>query len=272
MKNYQIKLVLLIAFVVFNSSLFAQIDIESKIKEKLPNNVFLREFEKIPDTKRESYVGIYIENFVIANVPNISNDPMGGELGFYYTCPEQTLGQTISGIYHLFLFQDNSIKSDVIIPPAYPENSSNEQELCYQNTEYNLCWHFEDKNNCDRISESNNSTTNLRKAKLIDFKDCTGSGKKHDFVLVGETEACGWVCYLVAGYNEELNKIEIFDIKNPFGISQWFARFYPDEQGDAIIEILCGDHGFETYTRETYKFNKENRRYELIDIIETPCE
>ena len=161
---------------------------------------------------------------------------------------------------NLFLFHDNTIKSDIVIPPAYSENNSNEQELCYNNTDYNLCWNFEDKNNCDRNSESNNSTTNLRKAKLINFKDCTGSGKKHNFVLVGTTEACGWVCYLVAGYNEELNKVEIFDVKSQYDITQLFARFYPNEQGESLIEILCGEHGSESHTRELYKFNKNDLR------------
>jgi len=268
MKHIYFKSIIIVFLAILNSSMFAQNNLEIKIKDKLPKGVFLREYEKIPEMKVDSYVGVYVENPVIAKIP--SEDGFGQ--GLYYICTERTLGQTISGIYHLFLFQDNTIKSEIIIPPAYSDNNTMEQELCYFNTEYNLCWHFEDKNNCDRNSESNNSTTNLKKAKLINFKDCTGSGKKHDFVLVGTTEACGWVCYLVAGYNEELNKVEIFDIKTQYEITQWFSRFYPNEQGESLIEILCGDHGFDSHSREFYKFNKSSRIYELIDIVETPCE
>jgi hypothetical protein len=268
MKINYYKLLTITILLIFSGSIYAQNNIESKIKDKLPNNVFLREYEKIPGSKVDSYVGIYIVNPITAEIPN--EDGFGQ--GIYYICPDRTLGQTITGIYHLFLFQDNSVKSDIVIPPAYSENNTDAQELCYYNTDYNLCWHFEDKNNCDRNSESNNSRTNLRKAKLINFKDCTGSGKNHNFVLVGPSEACGWVCYLIAGYNEELNIVEIFDVKSDYGITQWFARFYPNEQGESLIEILCGDHGSEYHIKEFYKFNKTNRRFEFINKIETPCD
>lgn len=251
---------------LFTFSIKAQTDIESIIKEKLPKGVFLREYERIPDTKIESYLGIYIENYSIAEVQK--NDGMG--LGLYYTCPEYTLGQTIEGVYHLFLFQNNNKIADLIIPPSYSEDSTNVQELCYYNTEQNICRFFEEHQDCSECDSKSN--TKLKKAKLINFRDCTGSGKKHDFILVGSTEACGIVNYLVAGYNEELNTIEIYNIEYDNNICQWYSSFYPDEQGIAVIEILCGDHGNEIYTKYTYKFNKSTRIYELVDVIETSCE
>jgi len=250
-------------FVFFNCSINAQINLEGKIKEQLPENIFLREYEKIPGTKLESYIGIYIENYSITEVQK-ENDMWPG---LYSSCPEQTLGQTISGVYHFFLFQENKIISDIIIPPAYSEDNSNVQELCYYNTEENLCRYFEDGQNCDGKSQ-----TKLRKAKLINFRDCTGSGKRFDFVLVGTTEVCGFVDYLVAGYNEKLNSVEIYKIKHENNIYQWYSRFYPDERGEAVFEILCDDHGNDLYTKYTYRFNKSSRMYELIDVVETPCE
>ncbi|MCX6159195.1 MAG: hypothetical protein NTY74_14540 [Ignavibacteriae bacterium] len=138
MKHLYLKAIIIVFLGVINGNMFAQNIIETKIKDKLPKGVFLREYEKIPDMKVDSYFGIYIENPVIAKVPN--EDGFGQVL--YYICSERTLGQTISGIYHLFLFQDNTIKSDIIIPPAYSDNITMEQELCYFNTEYNLCWHL----------------------------------------------------------------------------------------------------------------------------------
>lgn len=255
-----------LVFLLFLSCSTVSSQIEKEIKEQLPKNVFLREYEKIPDTKIESYIGIYIENYSITEVQK-ENDMWPG---LYSSCPEQTLGQTISGVYHLFLFQNNKIISDIVIPSAYSEDGSNVQELCYYNTEYNLCRHFEIKDGCPDCRGK--SEYKLKKAKLINFMDCTGSGKRFDFVLVGPTEACGDIARLVVGYNEELNSVEILKIKNENNIFQWYCRFYPDDTGEAVFEILCGDHGNDVYTRYTYRFNKSSRMYELIDAIETPCE
>ena len=260
----EISILFSVILIIFsNYSVYAQTNTETLIKEKLPNGVFLREYEKVPGTNTESYIGIYIENYSITEVQK-ENDMWPG---LYSSCPEQTLGQTISGVYHFFLFQENKIISDIIIPPSYSEDNSNVQELCYYNTEENLCRYFEEWHNCDGKSQ-----TKLRKARLINFRDCTGSEEKHDFVLVGSTEACGFINYLVAGYNEENNIVEIFNIKHENNIYQWYSRFLPDEKGEAVFEILCGDHGNETYTKYTYRFNKSSRIYELIDVVETPCE
>lgn len=263
-----IKIIKIITIMLFYyypvNNTVSQDSIENEIKSILPKNVFLREVEKIPDTKNDSYLGIYIEKPIIAD---IQKEEVKG-MGLYITCPEQTMGQTIKGIYHIFLFKDKKIISDIVIPPSYSEDNTNTQELCYYNTRENLNLYFKgiEKYDEDTIKD-------LEKAKLIIFKDHTGSGLYHDFVLVGQTLACGWVEYLVGGYNEKLNRAEIYPInKNNKETFKWYPRFYPDNKGNVEVITSCGDHGNENYLKEIFKFNKQTRSYKLIDIIERPCE
>jgi len=259
-------------FVVFSINIFlvnnviSQSVIENKIKAQIPFGVFLREVERIPDLDLESYAGIYIEEPIIAEVYK-GTDP---DLGLYYNCLETTSGQEIYGTYHLFLFQNNKIISDIIIPPSleqYDENNKTKQSLCYYNTKYNNCYYFYGYRDCEKLSK-----TKLEKTKLINFKDCTGRGKRYEFILVGETYVCGWTNYLVSGYDSNKNEIVIYKIKKDEYNYYWESRFKPNNDGVVIKEIQCGDHGNETYEKQIYKFDKLNCVYELINIEKRPCE
>jgi len=264
------KIFLIITFVffqiTFTQKIHSQTDTENKIKTQLPTGVFLREIERIPDLDIESYAGIYIEEPKIAGVPeNIDYD-----LGLYFTCPESTNGQAIYGTYHLFLFQKNKIISDIIIPSSddqYDENNETKQSLCYYNTKFNNCFYFYGYRDCDNLSK-----VKLEKTKLINFKDCTGRGLRYEFILVGDTYACGWTNYLVAGYDLIKNEMVIYPVRKEINTYYWFPRFLPNNEGVVIKEIQCGDHGNETYEKQIYKFDNLNCVYELINIEKRPCE
>lgn len=229
--------------------------VKDYIVDVLPKEVFLREFEKIPNLNNESYLGIYVKNY------DIGNDVSKKE---FFSCPEQTVGQPITGEYHLFLFQNNKIVNDIIIPS--PEFSSGDiQSLSYLNTKENNNIYF----GGDFYTESDKNK--VEKTKLINFYDYTGDGLKYEFLLTGATEVCGHTLKLVAGYNQIENNALVYKINLSDQVVYWFSNFNPSNNGSVSVQWLCGDHGSDIETTKIFKFNKKDG-FDLISDSSKKCE
>lgn len=228
--------------------------IKDYIIDVLPSESFLREFEKIPNLNNESYLGIYVKNYEIG--ADISKKD-------FFSCPEQTIGQPVTGEYHLFLFQNNEIINDIIIPS--PEFSSGDsQSISYLNTKENNNIYF----GGDFYTESDKNK--IEKTKLINFYDYTGDGLKYEFLLTGATEVCGHTLKLVAGYNQTENKALIYKINLSDQVVYWASNFNPSNNGSVTIQWLCGDHGSDTETTKLFQFNKKDG-FDLISDTSKKC-
>lgn len=233
--------------------------IEESIKMALPDNAILREYKMIPETKQESYLGIYILNSEIA-AQQLNSDNL-----YYGTCPDETMGQSIKGEYHLFLYQDDKIINDVFIPP-YNTYYGNEMSLSFNNTRENNATFFEGE------KPNENDKYKLERTNLINFHDYNGDNLEHEFILVGESISCGHVERLVAGYDEESNRALAYSIKTGNKTVFWFGNFKPDSFGSVSIITLCGDHGSDTEYSEYFKFDKISNSYISDGRIENKCE
>jgi hypothetical protein len=234
-------------------------DVEILINRSLPPSVLLREYKKIPNTHKNSYLGIYISDYSIAKLENKTNE-------FYYSsCPEQTMGQSATGRYHLFLFEDNHIVDDVIIPsPGYYEDDK--MSLSFNNTKENNADFFggEKPSDADKFD--------IEKTELIHFYDYSGDGLEYEFLLVGDKLACGHVNYLVAGYDEVNNKVVVYKIKLKDNLVYWYDNFKPDNSGNTEVTWLCGDHGSQTESRDSFSFDNELKIYVLRNSNEKACD
>jgi hypothetical protein len=234
-------------------------DTENLIEKVIPSGALLREYQKIPDTKQESYVGLYILNSKISDLEENT-----GNL-YYSSCPEQTMGQTASGEYHLFLFQNNEIINDIIVPNYDSSLDNNIISLSYNNTESNNNIFFEG------LKPSDSDQYSIAKTQLIHFHDYNGDGLQHEFSLVGDSLACGHVDYLVAGYDETSNKTVIYGIKTKDKTVYWYDNFIPERSGIVKVVWTCGDHGSDTETIQIFEINKETSNYDLFIDDENKC-
>jgi hypothetical protein len=237
----------------------ATADIESLIEKVIPSGALLREYQKIPDTNQESYVGLYILNSKISDLEEKTDDL------YYSTCPEQTMGQTASGEYHLFLFQNNVIINDIIVPNYDTSLNNNIISLSYNNTKSNNNIFFEG------LKPSESDQYSIDKTQLMHFHDYNGDGLQHEFSLVGDSLACGHVDYLVAGYDEASNKAVIYSIKTNNKTVYWYDNFIPEKSGTVKVVWTCGDHGNDTETIQIFNFNEKTSSYDLFIDDENKC-
>jgi hypothetical protein len=238
-----------------------------RINSELPPGAFLREYKKLIDVDDEIYIGLYVTDFSDPIVPvNPTNQDDLNNL--FYTCADQTLGQSITGNYFAFVFKDNKIFSTVKIP-AFDDNLSIYNTICLYNTPNNNCYHFnfgKNKKGCSNLSKNT-----LEKTNLIQLLDLTGDNKRNEFIITGIQDVCGYVNRVIVGYDEELSIIRIYPaVKNNY-INFWNYRFVP-LNGNCSVVVLCGDHGNGTYTREDYKFNSSLKQYDLVFEKRKACE
>lgn len=226
-------------------------NIEKKINEVLPSGAFLRDFEPIPNLTPTSYLVLYVKNPKFDEIPKERDQ-------LYTTCPELTRGQAIEGEYHLALFQKNSFTSDIVIPPS-------RQKLVFKNTKYNIYSAF------NGSKPEKEEEFELEKVKLIHFQDYTGDNQPYEFRLIGETFACGYTSYLIAGYNPKKGEVTLYPIKEKGKTYYWSIRFSPNSSGRAEVIISCGDHGSDVEERKIYQFNPDEEAYFLIEEKVIPC-
>ncbi len=245
------------------------IDITTRVEALLPKNSFLRELALIPDIFPESYLLIYVED------PKFNEIPKDASGYIYMSCPEVTEGQAIEGIYHLALFQNNSIVNDKIIPVGdnvvfnnseeAGESAALRQKLVFKNTKINIYWMF------NGLEPSKQEEYNLEKVTLINFKDYTGDGQKYEFKLIGATFPCGHTEFLIAGYDQENNKAVVYPVVENQDTFYWRDNFDPDSVGKVEWRFQCGDHGNDLEEYKLYQFNTDQENYILTEDKETPC-
>ncbi len=218
---------------------FGSFFIGKQIKDLLPENAFLRDFEKIPDT--DSFFAIYIEN------PEFADQEK--DKSVYLSCSFQSLGQSIKGTYHFAIFENQTLVSDIV---------QNEiQELAYRNIRANLQ---------EKTFEWNELW--MERVKLINFQDLNGDGKQREFRLAGETNSCGATKYLIAGYDE---KGIVYPIQRGLQAHYWMERFDPNSQGRVEIEYSCGDYSSDTYEYFLYTYDPEIKTYVLDKAKKQAC-
>lgn len=260
-KRQQKILILIIFFLISFNPVSANQhndDISKKIKSQLPSGAYLREYEKLTDVMGDIYVGLYVTDYSDPLIPVFPQNQMHMD-NLFYTCPEETQGQSLSGNYYAFAFKDDKIISSCKIP-VYDEDLSIINSFSLYNSPFNNCRFFKlgENKNCSNLSKSI-----LEKTDLIELNDLTGDGNKNEFLLTGIQEACGFVNHLVVGFDEISKKIQVYpkNIKNEY--YYWNIRFVP-LNGECQVVIICDDHGNEEYIREDFLFNPEIKEYELI--------
>jgi len=248
------NILLLLVILIFCDNAFSQIS--GKIKSGLPIGAFLREYEKLIDVEDEIYIGLYITDFSEPVIP-VTPENQSDLSNLFYTCPESTLGQSITGNYFAFIFKNNKVISAIKIP-ALDEEYSLYNSICLYNTPKNNCYYFNFDND---KSCKNFSTSTLEKTDLIQLLDLTGDSKRNEFILTGVQDACD---------DEESKNVMVYPVVRNNLKYYWNYRFVP-LNGECTVTYLCGDHGNETYTREDYKFNDLRKQYELIHNEEKEC-
>lgn len=238
---------------------------EGKIQKVLESGVFLREIELIPGISPESYLAIYIED------PKFDEAPVKEE-GLFLSCPESTEGQAIDGIYHLILFQNNSVVNDLAIPSVSfvfvgSEQSDDplRQKLAFKNTKSNIYWMF------GGPESSREEAFDLQTVDLIKLKDFNGDGQEFEFKLTGPTSPCGHTQYLIAGYDKKNNQAVIYSIIGSGQTFHWHDNFTPDASGLVEWFLRCGDHGNDIEEHEVYQFDPQENAYILQKKEQNPC-
>jgi len=240
-------------------------DFPKKIKSELPQGAFLREYKKLVDVDGEIYVGLYITDYADPIEPIVAINELD-----LSSCRAATLGQSISGNYHAFVFEYGKISSSVKIP-TFDENYNLYNTLCLFNTPQNNCYYFDFSTKTEDKNCESASGNVLEKTDLIQLNDLTGDTKRNEFLITGVQDVCGYVNRLVVGYNEVSHQISVYPVVENNRQSYWNWRFVP-LNGECKIEVLCGDHGNEQYSKKIYRFNASDERYELIFSEEKECD
>lgn len=235
---------------------------EKNIVKLISNNAILREVQPVPSFYDNVFIGIYIENPVLA-------EKNTDETTTYMDCYSEKRGQSISGIYHLFTYSDGVIKSDIIIPNdewQFP-GENNLPAMAWKNTKMNNFDYFNGK------PYSKNDSPNLEISSLINFADYNGDGNKYEFILYGGTYGdCSTDTNLIAGYDEKADSAVIYKVVyKDKSINYWNNGFFPNENGDVFFYRACGDHARCTDIKMNYKYNKSGKFYYLVDRIEKEC-
>ncbi len=226
---------------------FKKIEVQDRysfeqLQSVLPEGTLLREFTYIPGVTPTSYLLLYVEK-------GNKLDDWG-----YDSCPGMILGVAIAGNYHLALFQNGTVISDVKIPKPSDYDDATSLELVYKNT----------KENIFGLDANASDANEVIVASLLQLKDYTGEGKKYEVVFTTTQGGCGIFDGLVAGYDPEDNKVRLY--------SDWIPRFSPNSSGEFNYLFECGDHGNVTRIEETYEFDKSAKKFIQTSHKETPCE
>lgn len=231
--------------------------IENDIQKLLPVGALLREVKPIVtyDDKPQTYIGIYVVDGKI--------DPPQAGIERYTTCPEETTGESITGVYHVFAYRSGSIFSDKTLPSSELGPIS---AFAWKNTMRNNFRYF------DGPAVRNDQANDLELTKLINLKEYTGDGRQNDFILYGESLACGHKENAVVGYIESIDEVIFYPIVKGAATTYWMDNFVPDHRGSVQVSWNCGDHGSETETHQYYSFNQGHNAFVLEKKSEKPCE
>lgn len=238
-----------------------------EVNKLLPKNVFFRDLEKIPNTNE--YLGIYVKNYSINEQKEL--EIIGSDI--LTICPEQIYGQSsVDGEYHLFLYKNNKIIDDIIIPQSdnYPNN------FVLNNAKRNNFWYYDGEK---PLIEDENK---IERTKLLKFADYTGDGLKHEISIVGVYLSCGHEERMIVGYNDKSDKIIIYPIRtivtedttvqaHNWENVYWYDNFEPDNNGVVNVVWGCGDHGNDVFTKDVYIYDKVIQIYKLTDRILREC-
>lgn len=221
--------------------------ISEKITSLLPKGSFLRDYEKVFGITPESYLVIYVE-------PGYKMDlPPSGNLPYYLSCSEVSVGQGIEGTYHLALLQDGKIKNDLVIPAD--GKIGNRQVLSYKNTKENIYGY-------GKVSDSEKYV--LEETKLLKLSDYTGDGRADEFDLSAPAEGCFSPARLIAGYDPDRQQAVLY--------SDWMViDSSPQSNGQAHWLFDCGNHGNSIREEKTYTFDPQTKKFKLTDSKSTPC-
>jgi hypothetical protein len=213
-------------------------NIENEIKEILPEGSFLRDYQKLEGVKPDSYLVVFIDEGYEFNESGLS-------------CPGMILGLAIQGDYHLALIQDMQLVNSFQLASVYDDH---DLELVYKDIWSHL--------NFD-TDEFEIEKEDIEIEKLLDLRDFTGDGKEYEFLLITTGGGCGFFDGLVAGYDEDRNKVVTY--------SKWIPRFSPDEKGEFDFLFECGDHGNMARLEKKYEFNEQAKEFEMVWEKETDC-
>lgn len=254
-----------------------------KVSKILPAKVFFRDLEKIPEIN--FYMGVYIKNYKV-NERYLLDVLNNGDI--LYTCPEEIEGQvSVIGEYHLFVYNNDKIISDKLIPVSNNyknENNSNNQSFSLVNTKINNLYLYDKAAiNSDLNYEKIKEKYRLERTKFINFADYTGDNLPHEFIIVGFYLSCGHEERLIAGFDQEKNEVIIFPIKNDLipnytnntvgrKFVYWQDNFMPNNKGAVHYTWNCGDHGSLTEIKKNYTYNQQGKYFELISESERKCE
>lgn len=239
--------------------------IRLKVFQQLPSDYFLRDLQKIPG--QEKYLGIYIKNYNTIEHPNFDN---------YITCGGDIAGPIqIEGDYVLFMFDGENIYKNLQIPD-YGDVFAEDVSFSLLNTKENNFYFY---------GGPESDSKEIERSNLINFKDYTGDGLEHEFLLTGQRLACSHLTKGVAGYDVKFDEPIFYNInkslyhadyeywttQNSPDDFYWVDKFKPDSNGDVEIIWQCGDHGAVTQETDRYIFNDQSKEYQRIYHGEEVC-
>jgi hypothetical protein len=225
----------------------------------------LRDLVKIPG--QEKYLGVYVENYEVIENTNFDN---------YIACGEDIAGQIqIKGDYVLFMFDGEKIYRALKIPD-YDDEFAGKVSFSLLNTKANNFYFY---------GGSESDGEEIERSNLINFKDYTGDGLEHEFLLTGQRLACSHLTRGVAGYDVKFDEPIFYNInKSLYHVDYeywatqnspddfyWVNRFKPDSNGDVEIIWQCGDHGAVTQETDRYIYNDQSKEYQRIYHGEEAC-
>ena len=242
------------------------------IKNAIPKDAFLRDFVSLKGVS--GVIALYILNPLLNREPLEFNN---GTLNFFWSCPAEDFGQTITGTYKLALVRDGKIVNEIGIPfsdydnwPEYvfekpdPDGASgyskindangtwkNEGELTFRHARCLL-----DEN---LVACSGSGLDFLETQQLIPV-DLTGDGLPHEFRFMTEYLSCGNRKYVIAGYDKVADNVAIYLIVDDNGEYQNYDDFNPRADGTVNHDSGC-DHWAEHHNVRQFKFNNQLKKY-----------
>lgn len=195
----------------------------------------------------DKYLGIYIENYNYIE-----------EHGYWYG------NESVSGDYYLFLLENNTIIDVVEIPKyeTYPDLGIDIFKVSFLNEDEEII-------------------------SLIQFDDYTGDTLKHQFIIPGYYLPGGLRGKLIAGYNINENKLEVY----PFNLKTkdkawWLSNYETSNEGelklliqDCHYNIHCeimdlGEGCVEVEDKrifDHYRFDNNDRVFNYYKTTESEC-
>jgi hypothetical protein len=220
------------------------LSMDKQIARKIPAGAVIREVVRLEGVKPNAYLFIYLEKGY-----QLSDFAEGDVM---LSCPEMILGQSITGNYHLGLWQNGKIVNEIPISSPYGEMGNKELSLVYRNTKENIYTAYggEDKYTVEKVS-------------LLKLSNYTGRGKNWDVLFKTTAGGCGFWDGLVAGYDPGTNRVVAF--------STWLPRFEPDRTGEFHYLFECGDHGNDTRIETDFAFNSTQKKFTIVSDKSTKC-